>query len=248
MGDHNHKWPASGHVTEMEPTSPPTAANGSSKSHGVRGMPGFLVLTVLWICWLLIWPACQRYFSVGDRLLCATVGTCVLLFLMIPLRGWKLVCVLPLAVVGLFLTVCICRHPNYTLTDYLLGNSGKEEKSAFQILSEAGAQATFDEGHVASITFPDKATEEEWHSLRSLPRLKGVSFSTTDVTDVNLQHLKCLAQLESVDLSGTSVSDSGLVHLTGLTRLRFLNLSNTRVTNKGANELQRALPICTIER
>ena len=45
-----------------------------------------------------------------------------------------------------------------------------------------------------------------------------------------------------------TVTDAGLQHLTGLKNLRRLGVSATKVTDKGVEELQRALPQCTIDR
>ena len=68
------------------------------------------------------------------------------------------------------------------------------------------------------------------------------------VTDSGLVHLKGLTSLQYLSLDGTKVTDAGLVHLKGLTELRSLRLRKTQVTNAGVEDLQAALPDCSISK
>jgi hypothetical protein len=118
---------------------------------------------------------------------------------------------LPFAAVITFFTVGICRHPNYTLTDYLLYNSSEEEKTTYLLLNESNAHAGIDEGHVAWIIFEKlNLSEKDWQSISLLPKLKKIDFSNTNITDDDLQHLNGLIELEDVDLRTTQVTDSGI--------------------------------------
>jgi Leucine-rich repeat (LRR) protein len=60
--------------------------------------------------------------------------------------------------------------------------------------------------------------------------------------------LKGLPQLKSLQLRATSVTDAGIVHLKELKNLQEVILNGTLVTDAGVNDLQTALPNCTIRR
>ncbi len=52
--------------------------------------------------------------------------------------------------------------------------------------------------------------------------------------------------VERLDFYNTRVTDAGLVHLQGLTNLEVLWLDSSLVSDDGVNQLQQALPNCTI--
>ena len=57
-----------------------------------------------------------------------------------------------------------------------------------------------------------------------------------------------MPDLKAVVLQGPGITDAGLVHLETLTGLETLSIRNTRVTSQGIEQLQSALPDCTISR
>jgi hypothetical protein len=174
-------------------------------------LPVFFVLAGVWIFLLLLWPASQRYFNSGERVVCVVVSSLVLLSLVLLVRGRGLLYALPLVALIVFFTIGICRHPNYSLIDYLLYDSTKEEKAAYQFLAESRAYAGIEGGHVDWVVFKKlRASEEQWESLKSLPKLKSLDLSETTVTDDDLQQIIRLTQLENIDLHATSVSNSGV--------------------------------------
>jgi Leucine-rich repeat (LRR) protein len=88
-------------------------------------------------------------------------------------------------------------------------------------------------------------TDMELRHLKGLTRLEKLWLNRTQVTGVGLQNLKGLTKLHTLRLDDTQVKDTELEHLKGLTQLRFLSLG-TNITANGREELQRALPDCTI--
>jgi len=75
-----------------------------------------------------------------------------------------------------------------------------------------------------------------------------VELDNTRVTDVDLAVLKRFSGLEYLTLNNTHITDVGLPHLYGLAYLQVVDLRQTQVTDAGVQELQQALPECTIER
>jgi hypothetical protein len=168
----------------------------------------------LWMFLLMFLPATQRYFTSDTRILCVAVTIFVLLLLLLCLRGWKLLCALPLGALIVFFTIGMCRHPYYSLIDYLLYNSKAEERAAYDSLCESGANLLIGEGHITCVDFEGiELTEKQWQSLRSLPKLQTIDFSHTNITDENLQRIKALVQLEYIDLGETKVTGSAVKNL-----------------------------------
>jgi len=84
--------------------------------------------------------------------------------------------------------------------------------------------------------------------LRDLKQLRLLDLCETNVADAGLEQLRNMPQLQSLGLDGTKTTDVGLLRLKELTQLRELYVHNTKVTDAGVNELQKALPNCTIFR
>jgi hypothetical protein len=104
---------------------------------------------------------------------------------------------------------------------------------------------------VVSVAFdwrPSELGDAELANLDRLTSLKDLNIRGCNVTAAGMAHVKGLSQLVWLDLQRTNVSDSDLVNLKGLAKLQDLNLEKTRVTNAGVNDLQKALPNCTISR
>ena len=84
--------------------------------------------------------------------------------------------------------------------------------------------------------------------LKDLKRLEVLNLACTAVTDAGLVHLKDLTEMRELYLSCTKVSDAGLHHLKGLARLRELAVGLTRVSDEGAQEFQKTVPGCSVDR
>jgi repressor of nif and glnA expression len=56
-----------------------------------------------------------------------------------------------------------------------------------------------------------------------------------------------LKKVKELILSGTKLTDEGLKEVTKLTQLERVQLYATKVTAEGVDELQKALPECTID-
>ena len=78
--------------------------------------------------------------------------------------------------------------------------------------------------------------------LARLTKLEMLFLDNTQVTDVT--PLARLTSLEGLDLNGTQVSD--VTPLAGLTSLETLYLGGTKVSEAAVEQLQKALPKCTI--
>jgi hypothetical protein len=96
--------------------------------------------------------------------------------------------------------------------------------------------------------YQKKSVDRDLEHIGSLPRLRSLDFSGTDVSDSGLQHLEGLSEIKELDLSHTRVSDAGLEHITSLSQLQSLGLANTHVTDAGVKKLHKALPNCEIRR
>lgn len=71
---------------------------------------------------------------------------------------------------------------------------------------------------------------------------------TDAFADSDLQSLAGLTNLETLNLRLNNITDAGLTHLHGLKNLRSLSIPrNKEVTSAGIEELERALPECSIK-
>jgi hypothetical protein len=84
--------------------------------------------------------------------------------------------------------------------------------------------------------------------IKGNAKMRQLNIANTGVTDEGLVHLKAMTRLEQLYLWGTEVSDAGLVCLKGFTGLKLLNVAKTKVTTAGVDELEIAMPNCTIIR
>ncbi len=86
--------------------------------------------------------------------------------------------------------------------------------------------------------------------LQGLTNLETLDLGWTDITDAGLVHLKGLTNLKTLDLHHTKITDVGLGHLKELTNLASLEITGIRadaVTKAGVDDLQKALPDCSID-
>ena len=129
------------------------------------------------------------------------------------------------------------------------------ERSGVSEVFGMGGRVSF--GVIEGRNFRTKLEDEMRYSPdRSLRRMLGidhtfvnwVELDNTRVTDVDLAVLKRFSGLEYLTLNNTHITDAGLPHLSGLAYLQVVDLRQTQVTDAGVQELQQALPGCTIER
>jgi internalin A len=94
-----------------------------------------------------------------------------------------------------------------------------------------------------------KITDSGLRRLADLPSLKNLFLSGPKITNTGLEHLGKITSLEHLSLTlCRGVSNSGLLYLRGLYRLKRLDLRGTSVLEDGANQLQRFLPNCAMQR
>jgi Leucine Rich Repeat (LRR) protein len=93
-----------------------------------------------------------------------------------------------------------------------------------------------------ALMYNPAVTDADLARLRSLPQLKRLYLSGTQITDADLATLSGLSQLRELALIDTAVTDAGLEHLKGLHALKQLSLRHTRVTEQGIKRLRSALP------
>jgi hypothetical protein len=93
-----------------------------------------------------------------------------------------------------------------------------------------------------------RVTDAGLAHLQRLNRLEMLWLDGNKLTGSGLVHLQGLPRLGFLSLKDTQVNDAALLHLQGLRQLLWLDLRGTKVTDKGLDDLQRALPRCTIER
>jgi hypothetical protein len=89
-------------------------------------------------------------------------------------------------------------------------------------------------------------TDSALAHIKPLQTLRHLDLSTSGITDAGLVHVAALTDLVSLNLGGTAITDQGLRHLARLEHLKSLTLFLTDVTDEGVDELQKALPGCTI--
>lgn len=73
--------------------------------------------------------------------------------------------------------------------------------------------------------------------VEKFPHLKMLNFSSTNLSDAEMEHLAGATELEELGLHGTQITDAGLVPVAGLKRLRVLNLNDTQVGDEGLAHL-----------
>jgi hypothetical protein len=89
-------------------------------------------------------------------------------------------------------------------------------------------------------------TDSHVPQLLSMPELRAVGLSQTEITNASLPILAQLPHLESLDLEETGIDDSGLAALGACPSLEFLHVRRTRVTPEGIKRIQLHFPNCEI--
>lgn len=80
--------------------------------------------------------------------------------------------------------------------------------------------------------------DDELGNLIELHRLKDLSLTSTNITDMGLQHLKTLTNLEKLNLTNTKLKGTGLIYLKNLNKLRELILVSTMIDDAGLEHLK----------
>lgn len=83
--------------------------------------------------------------------------------------------------------------------------------------------------------------------VEKLPYLKRLNLRWTNVGDAGMEHVCKLAALEELELVGADVSDASALQLIQLRNLKKLDVRLTLMTSSGVNELQAALPGCSVK-
>jgi hypothetical protein len=78
------------------------------------------------------------------------------------------------------------------------------------------------------------------------PEIETLNASCREVTDASATAIASVTEIRTLVLNTASISDETLKRLTGLKWLKALQVKETRVTAAGVEQLQQALPDCTI--
>ncbi len=69
--------------------------------------------------------------------------------------------------------------------------------------------------------------------VKKFPQLKMLNFSSSHLSDAEMEHLSTAKNVEELGLHGTQITDDGLIHIAVLTNLSILNLNDTQVGDAG---------------
>jgi len=83
--------------------------------------------------------------------------------------------------------------------------------------------------------------------VETIDELLAVDFSSTEITDADLENLRGMTGLGGLSLQNTKVADTGLEHLKTLTSLKVLVLRGTRVTGDGLEHLKEQKNLETLD-
>lgn len=91
-------------------------------------------------------------------------------------------------------------------------------------------------------------TDTGLKALAGLKKLTWLELGCTQVTDKGLKHLTGLSSLRTLGLQDSKVTDQGMKELVGLKGLKEVDVSRTEVSDAGAEQLQKAVPGCSVFR
>ncbi len=132
---------------------------------------------------------------------------------------------------------------NATLLCVALLVPGYGEEDIVKRISAAGGA-----GHAGCIQW-STATDADLGELCELRSLERLDLDGSKVTDAGLRTLSNLRGLKLLSLAETAITDQGLRHLESMSQLRFLELDGCpQITDAGVARLQKALPMCKIDR
>lgn len=84
--------------------------------------------------------------------------------------------------------------------------------------------------------------------LRAMTTVRHLDLSQTQIGDRALADLTEWSKLRVLNCSSTALTDVALAYLKQMKSLTYLDLRNTRITVTGIDQLQQAMPGCTIQR
>jgi hypothetical protein len=98
----------------------------------------------------------------------------------------------------------------------------------------------------------DEASNETLEQISSIPHVRALIASNTDIDDAGLEHVSGMMDLELLDIYSTAVTDEGVALISGLTGLRVLNLGSTDISGACIRHLRdmqalRVLDLTSIE-
>lgn len=119
------------------------------------------------------------------------------------------------------------------------GKPKPEYEAAVKEASAVGVMVTCDnEGEVTFLDFhANPQISEAVAHVKSFPNLKMLNFSSSKLSDADMESIGSATKVEELGLHGTQISDEGLKHVSGLKNLRFLNLTDTTVGDAGLAHL-----------
>ena len=122
----------------------------------------------------------------------------------------------------------------------LLTFSGCSRVDPLGTLRKFGCEIKKEGTKVASVNFPENATDDEVENLaaKRFRDVQSINLAGTKITDDGLKHLANLEALQVLDLSRTDITDAGLEHLKGLTALRSLSLGDTKISDAAVETLK----------
>ncbi len=99
------------------------------------------------------------------------------------------------------------------------------------------------------VLLPDqgKDLKQRLAALRSLPQLRMLDCSSTEIDDSALECLEALSHLERLDLHDTRITEAGLRHLPATGRLRWLSLRNMHITDAALPDLARKVKLTWLD-
>ena len=147
-------------------------------------------------------------------------------------------CTYRISALLVLLLIAGCNNaPQSALNDR--GEPKPEYAAAVKAAGEAGITVTCDrDGEVTFLDFHEhpSVSEASVH-VKQFPNLKMLNFSSSKLTDADLESIVGASQLEQLGIHGTLVTDDGMQHVAKLTNLRQLNLTDTAITDAGLAKL-----------
>lgn len=125
----------------------------------------------------------------------------------------------------------------------------REQKAAVKAIEKVGGRFGYDRKTKPRSAAIRLLLGDETYGNVNMVALNGFD---KPVADADLRHLKSLPNVKYLQLHRVQLSDAGLAHIAGLKKLKQLELSGlylppvTSITQTGVNELQKALPNCSI--
>jgi Leucine-rich repeat (LRR) protein len=140
----------------------------------------------------------------------------------------------PLYVMLLASVLVGCQQPPPPLSGER-GTPNSEYQEAVSAAEKLGVVAYCDdEGEVTFLDFYGaRDIPAAIVHVKEFPQLKMLNFSSSNLSDEDMEHLSTAKNVEELGLHGTQITNDGLVHIAGLANLRMLNLNDTQIGDAG---------------